>query len=192
MEYTNRLKGAVTQTLLKSLLEDAGYRIVPLGIEEVIREFKVLDKKEYLSLGLPDNLRKLPDFLVTNRKVSKAYLLEVKYRRSWNQRTRKSLEQQLKIQVKVWNPLYFMLFLGEPYKQKELPIYWMRVTRLSIRNQQLYFSNRSGVKVRWNKACWSDFSRVQDVFKNLDDQWEDQTIEKTKVLLHTLKQLDKF
>ena len=46
MQYINRLKGAVTQTLLKSLLEDAGYRIVPLGIEEVIREVKVLTPKK--------------------------------------------------------------------------------------------------------------------------------------------------
>jgi len=31
-----------------------------------------------------------------------------------------------------------------------------------------------------------------DVFKNLGDQWENQTIEKTKILLHTLKELDEF
>jgi len=159
MEYTRRLKGAITQTLLKSLLEDAGYRIIPLGIEEIIREIKVLSKKQYLSLGLPKNLRKLPDFFVADRKISKVWLLEIKYRKSWNPTTRKILEPGLKQQVKEWNPLYVMLFLGEPYKNKESPIYSMRVARLSIHNQQLYFTDKSGAKVRWNEACWSDFSR---------------------------------
>ena len=37
MKFENRLKGNVTQTLISSLLEDAGYRIVPLGVEEVAR-----------------------------------------------------------------------------------------------------------------------------------------------------------
>ena len=193
MKYTNRLKGAITQTLLKSLLEDAGYRIVPLGIEEVIREIKVLGKKQYLSLKLPDNLRSLPDFFVTDRKVSKVWLLEVKYRKSWGPSTRKILEPGLKQQVKEWDPLYFMMFLGHPFEDNESPSYRMRVARLSIRKDQLVVIDKEGdVQVNWNKANWTDFSRVQDVFKKLDKKWEKQTIEKTKVFLHTLKKLDEF
>ncbi len=194
MEYTSRLKGAITQTLLKSLLEDAGYRIIPLGIEEVIREIKILGKEQYLSLGLPKNLRKLPDFFVADRKISKVWLLEVKYRKSWGSTTRKILEPGLKQQVKEWDPLYFMLFLGKPdIKGKNLPSYRMRVARLSICRDELVVIDKHGdVEVRWNKASWSNFSRVQDVFKNLGDQWEHQTIEKTKVFLDTLKKLEKF
>jgi len=68
----------------------------------------------------------------------------------------------------------------------------MRVVRLSTRRDQLVVIDKQRKVVRWNKANWSDFSRVQDVFKKLDKKWEKQTIEKTKVFLHALKELDKF
>lgn len=69
MEYSNRLKGSVTQALLKSLLADAGYRVVPLGIEEAIREVTSLDKERYSALELPSVLRKMPDFFIADREL---------------------------------------------------------------------------------------------------------------------------
>lgn len=81
MDYKNRLKGAITQVLLKSLLEDAGYRIVPLGIEEVLRELSSLEQEHYKQLNLPPALRKLPDFFVADMEFKKTYLVEVKYRK---------------------------------------------------------------------------------------------------------------
>ena len=193
MEYANRLKGAVTQTLLRSLLEDAGYRIVPLGIEEVIREIKVLDSREYRSLKLPTNLRKLPDFFISDKSVKKACLLEVKYRKRWDARVRKSLGTDLKQQVQEWEPLYVMIFLGKPWGFGDLPSYWMKVVRLSIRKNQLVVITKEGdVLDTWDNVNWSEYSRVQDVFEDVGDQWENQTIEKTKVILRILSRLDEF
>jgi len=193
MEYANRLKGAVTQTLLRSLLEDAGYRIVPLGIEEVIREIKVLGRKEYLSLKLPKNLRKLPDFFISDKKVNEAWLLEVKYRKFWKPSVKKSLGLELKQQVEEWKPLYVMIFLGHAVFNEKLPSYWMKVARLSIhKNQLVVITKRGEVLDTWDNVGWSELSRVQDVFEDVGDQWESQTIEKTKVILRILSQLDEL
>ena len=196
MKYTSRLKGDITQVLIKTLLEDAGYHIVPLGIEEIIREVKVLTQEKYLSLSLPTSLTKLPDFFIADKDVSKACLLEVKYRNRWNDEVRRKLGQSLKPQVKEWNPLYLMIFLGEPIvKSAEQPTYWMRVARLSYRDgEMVVFNPHSDLVVKWNESSWDDFDRVQDVFKNLREKelWFAQTIAKTKTILKWLKELDAY
>jgi len=38
LDFTNVLKGVVTQTLLMALLERGGYRVTRLGIEELFGE----------------------------------------------------------------------------------------------------------------------------------------------------------
>jgi len=49
MDFENRLKRELSQGAFKCLLEDCGYRVVPLGIEAVIREIASLDKEAYHS-----------------------------------------------------------------------------------------------------------------------------------------------
>ena len=196
MKYTSRLKGDITQVLIKTLLEDAAYRIVPLGIEEIITEVKVLTQEKYLALGLPTSLTKLPDFFIANKDVSRACLLEVKYRNHWSDEVRCELEQSLKPQVKEWDPLYLMIFLGEPIsKSEEQPSYWMKVARLSYRDgEMVVFNPHSGLVVKWNESSWDNFDRIQDVFEILREtkHWEDQTIAKTKTILKWLKELDAY
>ena len=81
MQFANRIKGSVTQTLLRALLEDGGYRIVPFGIEEVWRDLALLNEAEYEGLKLPRTLRQLPDFFVANQSFDLTWLVEVKYRK---------------------------------------------------------------------------------------------------------------
>ena len=57
MNYKNRLRGAITQVSLKSLLENASCRTVPSGIEEVLRELSSLEQEHYKQLNLPPALR---------------------------------------------------------------------------------------------------------------------------------------
>ena len=52
MHFDRRIKGAITESLVKTLLEDSDYRVIPLGIEEVVREVISLDEDEYRSLEL--------------------------------------------------------------------------------------------------------------------------------------------
>ena len=196
MNFTNRLKGSVTQVLLKSLLEDAGYRIVPLGIEAVLREVAALPKEEYLKLGLPIQLRKLPDFFVSNHDIDKTWLVEVKYRKKWNDEVQTRLEEEIKEQVKTWNPLYLMIFLGhsaeEPHSS---PIYHMRIAKLLWDDKEGILTQRQdGQTCIWKNSQWKHFLRVQDVFDECatKEKWEEQTIEKTKELAIKLKELDLF
>jgi hypothetical protein len=104
MNFSNRLKGHITQALLKALLEDSCYHIVPLGIEEVIRKLSVLDEEKYKELKLPRILRKLPDFFVSDEPFTKSWLVEVKYRKSWDEFTKSALRGEIYNQVKDWGP----------------------------------------------------------------------------------------
>ncbi len=199
MEYRNRLKGAVTQALLKTLLADAGYRIVPLGIEEVIREVTQLSRQKYLALGLPTILRKMPDFFVASAEINNAWLVEVKYRKRWSACTKKSLEKELIEQVKKWGPLCLILFLGNPARteyphQPEQPSSWMAAFLLKAEDNQLVVLKRDGCsRCKWADVSWKDV-RIQDIFTELrgKEPWKQQTLEQTKTLLMELKKLDVF
>lgn len=194
MEYSNRLKGSVTQALLKSLLADAGYRVVPLGIEEAIREVTSLDKERYSALELPSVLRKMPDFFIADRELWNSWLVEVKFRNEWNDDVRRSLGAQLKEQVQAWSPLYVIMFLGTPAKRWDTyPSAWMGVAKLSIKDGQLVVASEAGDnEYKWDEIEWSLFARIQKVFPKLDEKekWDEMTLKKTWTLLGELMKLD--
>jgi hypothetical protein len=196
MNFSNRLKGAITQVLLKTLLEDSGYRIVPLGIEEVIRELAVIDEERYKALFLPGILRKLPDFFVSDEDLMNSWLVEVKYRRRWNDNTRDLLARQISSQVNDWNPLYLMVFLGEPGKpDQSLPSSWMGILRLISLDGDVYAANVEGSPFkRFADIQWTNFYRIQDVFRDLSKkaQWEQQTLTRVKTILRQLRSLDMY
>jgi len=196
MDFTNRLKGVVTQVLLRALLEDGGYRIIPLGIEEVIRELAVLRKEEYAALKLPNILRQLPDFFVTDKALKKSWLVEVKYRKNWNDQTRVYLGRQIREQVRDWAPLYLIVFLGSPGKpNRKLPSSWMGLLCLSMIDGEIFALDQNGEPcAKWSKISWKSFRRVQDIFPNIGkkEKWEQQTLQKVRVLLLQLKALDVF
>ena len=84
LHFANVVKGQITQTMLKTILERAGYRVTPFGIEELVTEIKYIDKEQYDTLDLADALRCLPDLLVADYEMTVAYLVEVKFRRTFN------------------------------------------------------------------------------------------------------------
>ena len=81
MEFANILKGRLAERILVTLLERGGYRVTRLGVEELFDEVKYLDRIHFLGLGLPEQLRALPDILVADPSVSWAQLVEIKFRR---------------------------------------------------------------------------------------------------------------
>ena len=140
MDFKNRLKGSVTQTLVKALLEDARYRTIPLGVEEVIREVSVLSQRDYSDLELPEVLRKMPDFFVADKDISKAWLVEVKYRKVWNDEARRKLGKQILEQVKVWNPLFLTVFLGNSVRPgNNNPVHSIGVIKLTCERGKIVF-----------------------------------------------------
>ena len=64
MSFDTRLKGKITQGLFQTLLEDVKYRVVSLGIEEVIREVQTLQSEEYLMIRAGDRHGSNTEFLL--------------------------------------------------------------------------------------------------------------------------------
>jgi len=182
MKYTNRLKGSVTQSLVKSLLTDAGITVVPLGIEEVIREVSALSLEKYLTLDLPSSLRELPDFFAVNSERTQSWLIEVKFRKTWNDVVRRELGEKLIKQVMSWSPIYLVLFFGETpsIHYPDTPASWVRAGRLTIENDDLHIQCSHNLK-RWSDIVWNDLVRIQDVFPELNapERWDAEVISST-------------
>jgi hypothetical protein len=209
MEYKNRLTGSVTQALIKSLLTRAGLTVVPLGIEEVVREVSdsELTEVEYAKLKLPKALRTLPDYFVTVRDRSGHWLVEVKFRKEWNNETRDALHDILKEQVKTWDPIFVVLFLGKPgpvsvpkelEDQLFLPSQHVRVAHLFLKDDILtvnclYIDRKNGgVKnsypMPWSTVEWQNLTRIQEAFQGVNDKelWKEGALEDTLTLVKSL------
>lgn len=196
MLFSNRLKGNITQSLVRALLQDGGYRIVPLGIEEVVREVAVLPQDQYTALGLPNVLRSMPDFFVSQADMQSCWLVEVKYRKTWNDATRKTLGDQIKPQVEAWGLVYLIVFLGSSAKKDtSLPSSWFGVHKLAIREGELWTLQKDGTPYKkWDELLWQHFYRVQDFFPALSGkpQFEQQTLQQVRSILPQLADLNVF
>jgi hypothetical protein len=117
------IKGRVTEQLLTSLLDSAGYRVIPVGIEHSIQQLKTLAHSEVaeerrIYARVNAGLRKLPDFLVLDLEDSDwaPAFVEVKFRKRddsiW---TDGNLHACLHTQVCTWRVVYVVFFLGIPY-----------------------------------------------------------------------------
>lgn len=185
MEYSSRLKGGITQTLIKSMLTDAGYKVVPLGVEEVIREVTTLDHVKYKQLNLPEVLRKMPDFFVSDSESTKCWLVEVKYRKKWEPTVKKKLGEALKNQARLWGSIYVIILLGTPVdgKRNDMPFAWVGVAKVFVESEQLKVHTSDGESILWDKLQWKQgqMQRIQDVFEvlNTPTKWDESIVMKT-------------
>jgi hypothetical protein len=67
MDLENALHGHVVAAIFEVLLVDAGYQVIPLGVERSVRELRAVGEEQYLSLIHP-LLRSIPDFSVLDVK----------------------------------------------------------------------------------------------------------------------------
>src|SRR6266516_2614052 len=112
MDFTNVVKGQITQSLIKTLFERAGYRVTRLGVEELFVEVTQLDEQQYNALNLPLALRYLPDFLMADSTLNKAFLLEVKFRRVFDVSSTQSLYYELTRQREFWPDSYVVILIA--------------------------------------------------------------------------------
>jgi hypothetical protein len=180
IDFSSKMKGAVTQTLVKSLLEDAGYRVTPLGIEEVVRELASVGQEQYLKLNLPQSLRSLPDFLVTDAAITKTWLVEVKYRRSWDAREIQALHAKLMEQASAWGPFVLLLFLGERAGDIETPSSRCGVFELKSKAGELLYRSRYKPHkwYSWSQAELRFAQPPAAVFDLLNNRIEERTLQK--------------
>jgi hypothetical protein len=115
IDFRDAVKAQITQAVLAALLERCGYRITRLGIEELFREVKFKELAEYRELALPARLRCLPDLLVASPAENRALLVEVKYRRCFDEPSAHSLFDAIHRQRKHWPEAYAVLMISQPF-----------------------------------------------------------------------------
>lgn len=192
MNFNNRVKGTITQSLIKVLFKDAGYNIAPLGIEEMIREVQSIPPLVYGAMELSQTLRTLPDFLVALPEYEKTYLVEVKYRARWNESTKQRLKSCLTNQVQQWQPIYLVLFLGERARPNDTPASYLGVLRLEYQDGTLGFreiGTESESFRPWEELDWDCFKRLHDVFTEITTRYEENTITKAVGLVKSMKSI---
>jgi len=113
--FGDTVKAQVTQAVISSLLERGGYRVIRLGIEEVFREIKDKGIEEYRALQLPAQLRYLPDLLVASLEANQSFLVEVKFRRRFDEGAARGLFDHLERQRRYWPDSYAVLTISEPF-----------------------------------------------------------------------------
>jgi hypothetical protein len=187
LEFSNVLKGVVTQTLLKALLERGGYRVTRLGIEELFAEVKHLDLQQYLRLQLPIQLRSLPDLLVAELDMSHVFLVEAKFRRRFDEAAAQSISAELKQQQEHWPQSYAVIMISEPFvSEGKFHQDYIRVLRPGemhkLTGAQLTPAER-----------WEGLSHLQRVFTHFNNEKYIYDVQKAAdTLTQTLQDLSKI
>jgi hypothetical protein len=163
IDFRDAVKAQITQAVLAALLERCGYRVTRLGIEELLREVKFKELAQYRELALPERLRCLPDLLVTSPAEERALLVEVKYRRSFDECTAHSLFAAIGRQRKHWPEAYAVLMIAEPF------VSGARFHQDYIRVLPPRATARLIDRSLPPKRRWRRLPRLQDAFKAFSD-----------------------
>lgn len=178
MEFTNRLKKELSEGIVRSLLKDAGYRVIDLGIENTIRETECLSKTEYFNLNITKGLRMLPDLCVMDREQTLQYNVEVKYRSGWNLELFKDIEDQ----VKRFDEIILIYINGKaPETDLDSPSRYIRCCKLKHLDGEYLFQSRNldwqpVSQLREDENQWWAMSLLQNVFPLFNEKAREQTI----------------
>ena len=153
------LSGHLAARVIEVLLVDAGYQVVPLGIERTIRELRTAVADRYRGIA-PPRLRSLPDFFVIDPDANQGFLVEVKYRRYLHSK----LAEDLSTSQEHWASLVLILAIAEPPAEWTGAVRHLRLFRIKPRPllTTAYFSGHD--------------ARMQDVCPRLGLKWPDATI----------------
>lgn len=165
-QFGNVLRGRMAERILVTLLERGGYRVTRLGIEEIFDEIKILGQKDYLALGLPEALRALPDILVADPKVTWAALVEIKYRRRFDEEIARELHATLTAQRCHWPSSNALVMIGEPFVEgQRFHQDFIRLIRPAETERLLWRpSNIADEKLRM-RTVWEAFPTMASLFK---------------------------
>jgi hypothetical protein len=163
MDIDVTLPGHLVASVFEVLLIDAGYQVIPTGIERTLREVRTVPVGAYIDL-VPPRLRSAPDFFVLDVEAHQSWLIEIKFRRYLHP----LLCDDLYVMQRDWAPVVLILAVAEP------PPEWTGIVRCikaftitpDTRLDRDFFLGRGG--------------RLQDVFARLADRWADGTIQKAQ------------
>jgi hypothetical protein len=163
MNIDNALPGHLVASVFEVLFVDAGYQIIPTGIERTLRELRTVSLDTYIDL-VPQRLRSEPDFFILDLNVHQSWMTEIKFRHYLHP----ALCDDLRVMHREWAPFHLILALAEP------PIEWTGIVRHikvftikpETRLDEEFFRTRG--------------TRLQDVFPRLGKRWGDGTIQKAQ------------
>lgn len=102
----NLVKGKIAEAVFAQMLRSTGeFTVLDFGYEKIIPEL-VQRGDGGTNNEMAETLRTAPDFAVINRKTKEVHLIEVKYRRSFNQKNILDIAVRMS---KNWNPSYLFL-----------------------------------------------------------------------------------
>ncbi|MFZ3092004.1 MAG: hypothetical protein WA240_15460 [Nitrospirota bacterium] len=188
MDFENRLKRELSQGAFKCLLEDCGYRVVPLGIEAVIREVACLDKEAYKNLDFSDAVRFLPDFCILDQNQKHKFIVEVKYRWDWDGNILKEVSNQ----VRMFKDIILVVFIGDPPDSKYTPrpSTYVRCCKMYMNEQNQVCAevkeSKGGAATKTifveeedlSELRWWDLKTLQDYFPDLNNTKEEGSLVK--------------
>jgi hypothetical protein len=163
MDLDSSLPGHVVASIFEVLLVDAGYQLIPTGIERTLRELRTVPVDAYLDL-VPPRLRFVPDFFVLDVEARQSWLTEIKFRRYLHP----LLCGDLRPMQRDWAPFVLILAVAEP------PDEWTGIV-----------TNIKAFTVQPDTRLDEEFLRVggmrlQDVFVRLGRRWGEGTILKAQ------------
>ena len=181
IDFRDAVKAQITQAVLAALLERCGYRITRLGIEELFREVKFKELAQYREMALPEQLRYLPDLLVASPAENRALLVEVKYRRRFDDASARRLFEAIHRQRKHWPEAYAVLMISQPFGSHD------RFHQDYIRVLPPHATDRLTDRFLPPQERWRRLPRLHNVFKALSDSGGNRAL--ADFVTHALKSL---
>jgi hypothetical protein len=163
MDIENALAGHLVASVFEVLLVDAGYEVVPTGVERTIRELRAVTREAYRDLVHP-RLRWVPDFFVLDVEEQESWLTEVKC----CQHIHPMLCDRLRATQQEWAPFTLILAVAKPPEAWTGLISHIRAFTIEA-------------DTRLDHQFLSDHgARLQDMFARLGKRWEEATIQKAQ------------
>lgn len=184
MDFSNRIKKEMTEGIVRAILADAGYRVIGLGIENVIREVECLPALEYAGLDFPKAIRSLPDLLVMNRGQTEKTLVEIKYRSGWSVGILDEIEEQ----VKIFKELTLIYLNSVPrFPSPNItpsPSSYLRCCKVRAGENEIeafleVFKDKKWVprsEIKDQPGVWWGLRPLQESFTQLNDTKDDHTL----------------
>lgn len=163
MDIDNALPGHLVASVFEVLLIDAGYQVIPTGIERTLRELRSVPVDAYIDL-VPPRLRSAPDFFVLDIEARQSSLTEIKFRHYLH----KALCDDLRVIQRDWAPFTLILAVADPPKE------WTGIVR-HIKVFTIQPETRLDDEFLHIRGA-----RLQDVFLRLGKRWEEGTIQKAQ------------
>lgn len=163
MDIDNALPGHLVAAVFEVLLIDAGYQVIPTGIERTLRELRTVPVDAYIDL-VPSRLRFAPDFFVLDVEARQGWLTEIKFRHYLHA----ALCDDLRVIQRDWAPFTLILAVADPPKE------WTGIVR-HIKVLTVQPETRLDEEFLKGKGA-----RLQDIFGRLGKRWEEGTIQKAQ------------